>query len=135
MTILNFLTGSALTPPSFLISLTSTYPVEKITGNFKAKTGKGRAMEKALAVIQFKLEEQTIKDFPEYEMEFRLWLDRLAEMLSSGKTDGLNDTFFPTIDLEDPGRLTPEEEGVINDLVKQFQTNKKVKTAPALSFL
>lgn len=106
---------------------TSTYPVEQITGNFKAKTGKGRAMEKALAIIQFKLEEQTIKDFPEYEMEFRLWLDRLAEMLSSGKTDSLNDTFFPTIDLENPNRLTPEEEAVINDLAEQFQTNRKLK--------
>ncbi len=106
---------------------TSTYPVEQITGNFKAKTGKGRAMEKALAVIQFKLEEQTIKDFPEYEMDFRLWLDRLAEMLAGGGTEELNDTFFPTIDLKAPGRLTPEEEGVISDLVAQFQTNRKLK--------
>ena len=105
----------------------STYPVEQITCNFKAKTDKGRAMEKALAVIQFKLEEQTIRDFPEYEMESRLWLDRLAEMLSSGKTDALNDTFFPTIDYQSPGQLTAGEEAVINDLAKQFQTNRKLK--------
>ena len=43
-------------------------------------------MEKALTVIQFKLEEKAIKDFPEYEMESRLWLDKLAEMLRSGNT-------------------------------------------------
>ena len=105
----------------------STYPPDKVTGNFKAKTEKGRAMEKALAVIQFKLEEQTIKDFPEYDMDSRLWLDRLASMLKAGDTEKLNDTFFPTIDLEDPGKLTDEEEAVIKDLVEQFGSNKKLK--------
>jgi len=104
-----------------------TYPVETITGNFKARTSRGRAMEKALAIIQFKLEEQTIRDFPEYEMTSRLWLDRLAEMLKSGETEGLNDTSFPTIDLDDPGRLTPEEAEIIDDLARQFATNRRLK--------
>jgi len=104
-----------------------TYPEEQITGKFKAKTSRGRAMEKALAIIQFKLEEKTIEQHPEYEMESRLWLDRLAEMLSSENTDGLNDTHFPTIDLNDPTRLTDEEQQVIDDLVIQFQTNRKFK--------
>ncbi len=104
-----------------------TYPEEKITGKFKAKTSRGRAMEKALAIIQFKLEEKTIEQHPEYEMESRLWLERLAELLSSGNTDGLNDTHFPTIDLNDPTCLTDEEQQVIDDLVIQFQTNRKFK--------
>ncbi|HIP39766.1 MAG TPA: fructose-bisphosphatase class III [Desulfocapsa sulfexigens] len=104
-----------------------TYPVEKITGKFKAQTGKGKSMEKALAVIQFKLEEQTIKQFPEYEMESRLWLDRLAAMLKSGDTDGLLDTHFPTIDLNDPAKLTREEQEIIEDLTYQFKTNTKIK--------
>jgi len=104
-----------------------TYPEEQITGKFKAKTSRGRAMEKALAIIQFKLEEKTIEQHPEYEMESRLWHDRLAEMLSSENTDGLNDTHFPTIDLNDPTRLTDEEQQVIDDLVIQFQTNRKFK--------
>lgn len=104
-----------------------TYPNEKVTGNFKAKTSKGRSMEKCLALIQFKLEEQTIRDFPQYEMSSRLWLDRLAEMLKSGNTDGLNDTHFPTLDLEAPGRLTKEEELIIDDLTLQFTTNRRLK--------
>lgn len=104
-----------------------TYPEDKITGKFKAKTSRGRAMEKALAIIQFKLEEKTIAQHPEYEMESRLWLGRLAEMLSSGNTDELNDIHFPTIDLNDPTRLTDEEQQVIDDLVIQFQTNRKFK--------
>ncbi|MEA3469298.1 MAG: fructose-bisphosphatase class III [Thermodesulfobacteriota bacterium] len=103
------------------------YPVEKITGKFKAETGKGRSMEKALAVIQFKLEEQTIKQFPEYEMESRLWLDRLAKMLKNGDTAGLLDTHFPTIDLDDPAKLTKEEQEIIDDLSFQFTHNSKIK--------
>jgi len=112
----------------------STYPPEKITGNFKAKTDKGRSMEKALAVIQFKLEEQTIKAFPEYEMEPRLWLDRLADMLKSGKTDGLNDTFFPTLNLDTPGTLSHAEEDIVEDLVKQFKSNRKLMRLLAYLF-
>ncbi len=105
----------------------STYPVELATGNFKAKTDKGRSMEKALAIIQFKLEEKTIADFPHYEMESRLWLDRLAQMLQSGDTQGLNDTHFPTVDHNNPGRLTPEEKSIIDDLTQQFTTNSHLQ--------
>ncbi len=104
-----------------------TYPTEKITGKIKAKTGKGRSMEKALAIIQFKLEEQTIRQFPEYEMESRLWLDRLAAMLKSGETAALNDSHFPTIDLDNPSKLTAEEQEVIDDLTRQFTGNSKIK--------
>lgn len=104
-----------------------TYPAEKVTGNFKAKTDKGRSMEKALAIIQFKLEEQTIVNFPQYEMRSRLWLDRLAEMLRSGKTKGLNDAHFPTLDYDDPGKLTEEETMIVEDLFKQFTANRHLK--------
>ena len=104
-----------------------TYPTELATGNFKAQTNKGRSMEKALAIIQFKLEEQTIRDFPQYEMESRLWLDRLAQMLRSGNTEELNDTHFPTVDLNNPGNLTNDELLLIEDLALQFTTNKRLK--------
>jgi fructose-1,6-bisphosphatase-3 len=104
-----------------------TYPVDLVTGNFKAKTDKGRAMEKALAIIQFKLEEQTIHDFPQYEMKARLWLDKLAKMLESDDTKELNDTHFPTIDFKNPGKLSEEEQLIIDDLVKQFTTNRRLK--------
>lgn len=104
-----------------------TYPAEKVTGNFKAKTDMGRSMEKALAVIQFKIEEQTICDFPDYEMSSRLWLERLATMLKDDKTSELNDTHFPTINLDNPGILTPEEKEVIDDLEDQFKHNRKLK--------
>lgn len=110
-----------------------TYPVDKITGRFKAKTDKGLAMEKALAIIQFKLEEQTIKKHPEYGMESRLWLERLAELLKEGSAK-LNDLHFPTVDLESPGTLTAEEQEVINDLEQQFISNRKMKRILAYLF-
>ncbi len=104
-----------------------TYPVKNVTGNFKAKTNKGRSMEKALAIIQFKLEEQTIRDFPHYEMESRLWLERLTKMLKSGQTMGLNDTHFPTLNPANPGELTRDEEQIIDDLTLQFTSNRHLK--------
>ncbi|MDH4319455.1 MAG: fructose-1,6-bisphosphatase, partial [Desulfobulbaceae bacterium] len=103
-----------------------TYLPELATGKFKAKTAKGKSMEKALAIIQFKLEEQCIAKHPEYDMKSRLWLDRLAAMLKNGETDGLNDTDFPTIDPENPGKLTGEEQEIIADLTVQFTTNKRL---------
>lgn len=104
-----------------------TYPVARVTGKFKAKTNKGLSMEKALAVMQFKLEEQTIRNHPEYDMSSRLWLDRLAVMLKSGEVQGLNDSHFPTIDLDRPAQLSPEELEIITDLKQQFTTNTKLK--------
>ena len=105
----------------------STYPDDKITGNFKAKTKRGRAMEKALSIIQFKLEEETINQYPEYQMESRLWLDKLAGMLKKGQTEPLNDTYFPTLDLDSPQTLSAAEQSVIDDLVEQFISNKHLK--------
>jgi fructose-1,6-bisphosphatase III len=113
----------------------STYPPEQVTGNFKAKTEQARSMEKALAVIQFKLEEETIKKHPEFEMDSRLWLKKLARMLKSGKCDGLRDTDFPTIDLKKPHKLTNEEREVIDDLEHQFKTNTQLKKLLRFFFL
>ena len=104
-----------------------TYAVDRITGNFKAKTNRGRAMEKALTIIQFKLEEKLIASYPQFEMGDRPWLDRLAAILKSGNTEALNDNHFPTIDLDDPTKLTEEEETIINDLIEQFKTNTYLK--------
>ncbi len=103
-----------------------TYTGE-IPGNFKAKQDISRRMEKALAIIQFKLEEQTILANPEFNMESRLWLHKLAEMLKNNDTSGLTDTHFPTIDLDDPTKLSAEEEEIINELAYQFITSKKVR--------
>ena len=102
------------------------YP-EGVTGNFKAKQDISKKMEKTLAMIQFKLEEQTIKQYPQLQMESRFNLETLAEMLKKGDTEGLADADFPTLDLDNPIALTPEEEEVINDLAEQFTSSPKIK--------
>jgi fructose-1,6-bisphosphatase-3 len=102
------------------------YPGE-ITGLFKAKLEISRKMEKTLAMIQFKLEEKTIKEFPELQMEPRLNLEKFAELLKKNEIEGLTDTHFPTLNLDNPLELTAEEAEVIEDLVRQFTTSKKIK--------
>ncbi len=103
-----------------------TYPGE-ITGNFKAKMEISKKMEKTLAIIQFKLEEQTIKKYPQLNMETRLNLEKLADLLRNGETDGLTDTYFPTLDLDNPLELTAEEKDIIDDLAHQFTGSPKIK--------
>ncbi|MBN1497692.1 MAG: fructose-bisphosphatase class III [Spirochaetes bacterium] len=102
------------------------YPGE-ITGLFKAKLEISKKMEKTLAMIQFKLEEATIKRFPELQMESRLNLEKFADTLKKGETEGLTDTHFPTLNLERPLELTAEEAEVIDDLARQFTTSPKIK--------
>ena len=104
-----------------------TYPAENITGNYKAKNPSSKSMEKALSMIQFKLEEATIKKHPEYKMESRLWLDKLTKMLKNKDTQGLKDTHFPTLNLDKPQELSKQEKEIISDLKKQFLTTEKLK--------
>ncbi len=105
---------------------TSLYPGE-ISGSFKAKLDISKKMEKTLAMIQFKLEEKTIRQFPELQMESRLNLEGLAAMLKKGETEGLTDTHFPTLDPENPLELTPEEREVIDDLAVQFTSSPRIR--------
>ncbi|OGG99958.1 MAG: fructose 1,6-bisphosphatase [Candidatus Lambdaproteobacteria bacterium RIFOXYD1_FULL_56_27] len=104
-----------------------TYPVESCTGTFKAKTDLGLAMEKALCVIQLKLEDKLLASHPEWDMEGRRSIRLLAKLLAQGEAGELNDHFFPTLDLTDPARLTAEEAEVIEDLTRQFTKNDKLK--------
>jgi fructose-1,6-bisphosphatase-3 len=99
----------------------------KISGNFKAKLDISKKMEKTLAMIQFKLEEEAIKKYPQLGMNGRLNLEKLAEMLKNGMTSGLTDNHFPTLILDDPLRLTDEEQEIIDDLVNQFISSKQIR--------
>ncbi len=82
-----------------------------------------RKMHKAIAVLQFKLEGQIIKR-RRFGMEDRLLLDfidyKKGTITLDGKTYPLKDTNFPTIDPNDPYRLTEEEEHVMDRLRSAF---------------
>lgn len=87
-----------------------------------------KQMHKAIAIIQFKLEAQIIKENPQFEMEDRLLLDKInykeGTITIDGKTHELLDTFFPTIDPKDPYKLTDAEEELMNRLQSSFRKSE-----------
>lgn len=82
-------------------------------------------MHKAIAIIQFKLEGQLIKRNPEFMMDDRLLLDKIDYDNKTVVVDGvkydINDTDFPTVDRNDPYKLTEEEELCINRIRQAFR--------------
>ena len=88
-------------------------------------------MHKAIAVIQFKLEGQTIRRNPSFHMDDRLLLDKIdfekgTVKLPSGEYP-LRDCDFPTIDPEDPYRLSPEEHELMAQLKNAFLRSEKLQ--------
>jgi len=88
-------------------------------------------MQKAMAVIQFKLEGQLIKRRPHYQMEDRLLLDRVnfeqGTIMLNETTYPLLDANFPTIDPAHPDVLTLEEQAVVAKLRLSFTNSKKLQ--------
>lgn len=87
-------------------------------------------MQKAISIIQFKVEGQLIKDHPDLHMEERLLLDKMnleegTITLESGVFP-LNDTDFPTLDPNNPYELTEEEEYCIHRLTRSFVNSQRL---------
>jgi len=84
-------------------------------------------MQKAITVIQFKLEGQIIKRRPHYNMDDRLLLDKIdhaqATVRIGDRDFDLIDSDFPTIDPEDPYALTHRERQLMDRLTLSFQTS------------
>ncbi|MEF3874016.1 fructose-1,6-bisphosphatase [Lacticaseibacillus rhamnosus] len=87
-------------------------------------------IHQAIAMIQFKLEGPAIKRRPEFEMDHRLLLDKLAADFSTiqlnGHTYPITNGCFATVDPADPYRLLPEEQEVIDSLVESFTHSEKL---------
>lgn len=88
-------------------------------------------MHKAMTIIQFKLEGEIIRRRPEFGMEDRLLLDHLdlqqGTVTINGKAYPLIDTHFPTIDPNDPYRLTEGEQDLIEKICHSFESSEKLK--------
>ncbi|MDR0439872.1 MAG: fructose-1,6-bisphosphatase [Candidatus Accumulibacter sp.] len=88
-------------------------------------------MQKAIAIIQFKLESQIIKRRPHYDMNDRLLLDKIdfarGVVDIDGVTHPLLDTFFPTINPQCPDALTDEEQRVVEKLKLSFVNSRKLQ--------
>lgn len=88
-------------------------------------------IQKAAAILQFKLEAEIIKRHPEFEMEGRLLLDKIdyqkGEIKINGENYKLQDTYFPTIDPRNPFKLSEKEQEVVNKIVKAFENSEKLQ--------
>lgn len=88
-------------------------------------------MHKAIAIIQFKLEGQLILNHPEFDMDDRLFLDKINHEAKTvnigGKEYPMKDVDFPTVDWADPYRLTEEEEQVVDRLRHAFVHCEKLQ--------
>ena len=87
--------------------------------------GLAAKMHKAIAVIQFKVQEQIIKRHPDYQMQDRLLLENVDFSKGTVKIDGkeyaMLDMNFPTIDPKNPLALTREEEELLHNLALSFK--------------
>jgi len=77
-----------------------------------------KQMQKAISIIQFKLEGQTVKRNPNYKMDDRLVFDNIdfekGTMVIDGKPHKLLDSDFSTVDPSNPYKLSDEEQGVMD---------------------
>lgn len=87
-------------------------------------------MQKAIAVMQFKLEGQLIAKHPEWNIDHRRLLHCIdydaGKINVDGVTYPLRDAYFPTIDPSNPYQLTPEEENCLRLLRRSFQASPKL---------
>ena len=88
-------------------------------------------MHKAISIIQFKLEGQTVLRHPEWHMEHRAILDKInfekGTITLDGKTYPLLDTNLPTIDPKNPYELNQYEQDLMNQLWRSFRKSEKMQ--------
>ena len=93
-------------------------------------------MHKAISIIQFKLEGQTVLRHPEWHMDHRALLDKIDYQngtitLPCGEGKGevfqLLDTNLPTIDPENPYALSTYEEDLMSQLWRSFRKSEKMQ--------
>lgn len=93
--------------------------------------GLAAKMHKVIAILQFKIEGHRIKNHPEYHLENRLLLDKIdfekGTVTVKGQEYELKDTNLPTIDPEDPYRITDEEKEMMAALEASFTQSEKLQ--------
>src|SRR3989442_12844102 len=81
-------------------------------------------MQKAIAMIQFKLEGALFQAHPEWQLEHRALLHRIDAKAGTialyGKAYELRDTRFPTIDWANPYALSAAEQTCMTELARAF---------------
>ena len=88
-------------------------------------------MHKAISIIQFKLEAALIDSRPEWDMQDRKLLEYIdfdrKVFHYNGQDYAMKDTFFPTVDPQNPYALTTEEKDIVDKLHHSFRVSDKLK--------
>ena len=88
-------------------------------------------MHKAISIIQFKLEGQTILRHPEYQMADRLFLDKIdyaRGVIRLGNNEyPITDAYLPTIQHDNPYLLSQEEQELMEQLARSFRKSEKAQ--------
>lgn len=88
-------------------------------------------MHKAISIIQFKLEGQTVLRHPEWNMSHRALLDKIdfnkGTITLQNKTYPLLDTNLPTLNSNDPYELSQDEQDLMNQLSRSFRKSEKMQ--------
>lgn len=86
-------------------------------------------MHKAISIIQFKLEGQTVLRHPEWHMDDRAVLHHLTLKNGQLTFEGLPllDQNLPTIDMKDPYALSQEEADLMAQLTRSFRKSEKMQ--------
>ncbi len=89
-------------------------------------------MQKAITMIQLKLEGQVIQRQPQFQMEDRLLLDKIdyeqGTVHLNGHSYPLLDTHLPTIDPENPYELSKKEQTVMEKLSLSFKNSERLQS-------
>lgn len=89
-------------------------------------------MQKAITIIQLKLEGRVIQRQPQFQMEDRLLLDKIdyeqGTVHLGGNTYPLLDTYLPTIDPENPYELSEKEQAVMEKLSLSFKNSERLQS-------
>ena len=86
-------------------------------------------MHKAISIIQFKLEGQTVLRHPEWHMDDRAVLHQLTMDNGQWTLDGqvILDQNLPTVDPKDPYALSKHEQDLMNQLARSFRKSEKMQ--------
>ena len=98
-----------------------TYPAKDVT----------QAAKMAISIILFKLEGRIIRRNPDFGMEDRLLLDKVdfdsATIELGGKVYPLKEKAFPTVDRDDPYKLSKAEREIMDELEKLFLESEQLQ--------
>lgn len=88
-------------------------------------------MHKAISILQFKLEHQMIQAHPEWNICREGTIHNIDPKrklyVVNGKEYELTDSMFPTVDWNDPYRLTDQENNLIQSLHHSFRVSDKLQ--------